>query len=136
MKKVKIRLLMILYQSIPFFILFIVTKLFMNDFYLFEYMARHLYFYVWIIIFLLIYKNKFIIASSLNIGNILSLVIGQFLGDYIKHTNSQKITSTTLPELKYRLQLHHGVEIWLLGMVASLIVGIYLYKRSKNERIK
>lgn len=57
-------------------------------------------------------------------GNIISVVIGQFLGDLIQTENIKKITDTMNPQQIYELHNHPGVPLWLLVIVLFLILGL------------
>lgn len=57
-------------------------------------------------------------------GNIISVVIGQFLGDLIQTENIKKITDTMNPQQIYELHNHPGVSLWLLVIVLFLILGL------------
>lgn len=112
----KTRFLYSIITIIVFLSLYLISKLFFSKSYLLEWTARHMYMGIWIIAIILLLFNKIKIGFSITIGNILGILIGQFLGDWIRHKNMLKTTTNTKPEIAYRLQHHLGVEIWILTL--------------------
>ncbi|MDB8678238.1 hypothetical protein [Mediterraneibacter gnavus] len=73
---------------------------------------------------ILIFCQKPLPAFFVTAGNIISVVIGQFLGDLIQTENIKKITDTMNPQQIYELHNHPGVSLWLLVIVLFLILGL------------
>lgn len=73
---------------------------------------------------ILIFCQKPLPAFFVIAGNIISVVIGQFLGDLIQTENIKKITDTMNPQQIYELHNHPGVSLWLLVIVLFLILGL------------
>ena len=73
---------------------------------------------------ILIFCQKPLPAFFVMAGNIISVVIGQFLGDLIQTENIKKITDTMNPQQIYELHNHPGVSLWLLVIVLFLILGL------------
>ena len=73
---------------------------------------------------ILIFCQKPLPAFFVIAGNIISVVIGQFLGDLNPDREYQKITDTMNPQQIYELHNHPGVSLWLLVIVLFLILGL------------
>ena len=73
---------------------------------------------------ILIFCQKPLPAFFVTAGNIISVVIGQFLGDLIQTENIKKITDTMNPQQIYELHNHPGVPLWLLVIVLFLVLGL------------
>ncbi|TCS90628.1 hypothetical protein EDD65_104171 [Keratinibaculum paraultunense] len=120
---------------LPFIILYIISKLFLSNLYLFEWTARNFYLYLWLIVIILTCYKKYYIAASLVIGNLIGVFIGQFLGDYLLYLNIQKITQDMSNEKVAMLHLHHGVTIWIITILICLIIGIIITKIDEKNTI-
>jgi len=107
---------------IPFVALFVLTKLVFQELYLLEWMTRHWYLGLWAISFIVaLFNQKW--GYVLSLSNFISVVLGQFVGDYIKNQNISKVTSEMSNEQIAHLYHNPGFRIWLFTF--SLIVVIY-----------
>lgn len=118
-----------LFTAVVFGGLYFVSKVFLDDFYLFQWTARHYYLYVWILSTILIYYGKPVISYAITLGNILGILLGQFLGGYVRARNILKITMDMPPEQKQLLYHHPGVEYWIAAMAVFTIAGILIHIR-------
>ncbi len=98
--------------------------------YLFEWISRNHYLFLWLFADLLVIFHKPLISYAVSIGNVFGIVVGQFLGDYIIKINSTKLTINSTPEEYYRLTYHYGVFIWILVVIISFFIGLLLNKKS------
>lgn len=118
----------------PFIILFILTKVFFQEVYLFEWLARHWYCGLWIVaVIIAIFNFKF--SLFISCSNILAAVLGQILGDIIRNYNIAMITPDMADEVQAQLHLHYGFHIWLISilmLVMIYLLGNYIRKR-KNK---
>jgi hypothetical protein len=129
----KKKILYSIIQLVPLILLYLLSNSFFKDMYLFEWTARNSYCYIWIIIILLTFANKIIYAISLGIANILGIVAGQFVGDWINIQNIQKITPYMGEEEKYHLQSHPGFNIWFYTILSIMILTFIIKKYIKKD---
>lgn len=120
---------------IIFAALYLLSKTVLSKLYLFQWTARHHYLYIWVFSMILLYCKKDIVSFSITFGNLFGILIGQFLGDYIKYKNILKITAEMSLEQKYSLYHHPGVEYWIITIIIFTMVGILANKRRyvRNE---
>ncbi len=125
-QKVKIIVVVSLFLSI-----YLITVFFFRNYYVFEWTARHHYLYLWLLGIFLTYTEKDDYAVVLSIANIVGIIIGQFLGDYLRAQNMMKITEQLDNETIYRLSNHDGVLIWIAIIVISMVI-FSIVKNLKN----
>ena len=128
-------------QLLAFVVLFTVSKLWLDDLYLFEWTARKTYCYVWIAACLFSFFGKNIIGISVTAGAVLGVFIAQPIGDYIRTVNITKVTADTDPQLKALLFSNPAWFIWIIIILAALMIGILTTVKknncnSKNDIIK
>lgn len=116
--------LTILGLMIPFISLFLISKLFLSDIYLFEWTARHHYLFLWVAVILLVLIDRVHLATALTIGNVVGVLVGQFLGDLIRNQSLSQITPEMSGEEVYRLSHHPGFEIWLATIGVCFLVVV------------
>ncbi|MDO5726051.1 MAG: hypothetical protein Q4P29_07140 [Tissierellia bacterium] len=116
---------------LPFLILFIISKTLLKDLYLFEWTSRHLYLYIWVLVLAFVLTDNKILAKAIVYGNIAGIIIGQFLGDFIRNQNISKITSDMNAEQIYRMHKHPGFQIWIIVMIISIVISLIFKKRKK-----
>lgn len=103
--------------------------------YCFNWTAENNYLYIWVLVLFLVFFKKYVIAYSLSIGNLLGVIAGQHLGDYIITINLSKITSYTSNEEAYHLNYHYGIFIWSIIVIVFFIIGIIVqYKCMKKTK--
>lgn len=122
----KYKLILPILYLIPFIILYGISRLFFDDLYLFKWLSDRLYLCVWIVVILLVYNSKYWIATSLTIGSIVGVLLGQFWGDFIRNNNIHSITSMMTQEERARLYLHPGVPLWISTVLILTLIGISL----------
>ena len=115
---------------------YLISDIFLRDVFLPRWTSHQKYLYLWVICLLLIHFEKHIVSFALLIGNTLGLFIGQILGDYLRAQRMLQITEDMEPEQVYHLGHHSGVELWLLCILISLILGIIIHKIKKRKAEK
>lgn len=113
---------------IMFFGFYFVSEIYLQKLYLFEWTSRHLYLGIWMITIGLILFNKILISFSITIGNFAGVVLGQYMGEWLRQQNMSKIVPGMNPQTVYQLQHHPGVEIWLLTIGVFFLLGLLLGK--------
>lgn len=73
--------------------LYLVSRIYLQGYYLFNWTAANSYAYIWVIVFALICFNKIRASIFLTFGNTAGILLGQFWGDFIKNQNKLKITT-------------------------------------------
>lgn len=121
-KKHNITILLI--QLSAFGILFLVSKLFFDSVYLFEWTARHNYLYVWIAAALFTFFGKEIIGIFITAGAVLGVPLGEIIGRVIININMTRITEDTGPQEYYYLTSHWGWFVWIVAILAGVVIGI------------
>ena len=104
--------------------LYLISQIYLQGYYLFNWTAANSYAYIWIIALALICFNKICISISLTIGNITGILLGQFWGDFIRNQNMVKITADMEGWQVHKLTHHPGVEIWLLTICVFVLIGV------------
>ncbi|MGL5259729.1 MAG: hypothetical protein ACRC7V_06415 [Lachnospiraceae bacterium] len=120
------RIIVALLCFLPFLVLYIISILFLDELYLFKWLANRWYLCLWFVAMILAFLQKHIVAISLTIGGILGAPLGQFLGDAMQIRNIQSITELMTQEEQARLHLHAGVPIWVTSVIIFGIVGIVI----------
>lgn len=110
-------------QLAVFLVLYLVSMNVLNDVYLLEWTARNKYLFIWVFVVIYIFANKRISAYALTIGNILGIIIGQLLGDYILRQNMGDMIPDIDPEIAYQLTTHYGAFIWMAVVFVFAILG-------------
>lgn len=104
-------------------------------FYTFETMSRHGYITIWILSIILNLCKRVRAAWSITIGNIISVILGEWIGGIKMNYNMSLITDTMDAEKRYLLSLHPGDLFYFLFMFFVVLLAIVLEViYSKNRR--
>jgi len=122
----KHHIISIIFQLVAFAVLFIISKLWLGDLYLFGWTAGNYYCYVWVIACLFSFFGKNTIGVSITAGAVLGVFIAEPLGEYIRSVNMSKITEETDAQRQALLSINPGWYIWLLMILAAFFVGILI----------
>ena len=120
-----------LISILAFGVIFSLSKLFLKDLYVFNWAANQKYMYIWILVLLLIYHEKKLIAHFLVWGNVAGLLFGQIYGDILLTRSVAKIKPDMDSGTIYRLSCHQGAFIWAKVLIVSLVIGLLIewYKK-------
>lgn len=132
-----IKIIVSLFYVLPFIILYVITNIFLSNLYLFDWTARNLY--LWLFVLALKYFEKCKLAIVLNISNIIGLIIGEGLGSYLRQINILSITPYMSNQEIANAHTHYGVIIWFLIIIISMTIAIlmeYLIKQNNNVKFK
>lgn len=108
----------------------------LKNVYLFEWLARARYCYIWAAVVLLILFDQTLVSYFVTFGTLCGAFIGQYLGDFLYKRNLAKITPDMSADMKHYLSLHQGAFIFAIVVLCSLIAGIIftiISKRTKNR---
>ena len=117
------RLPMVCIFLLPFLLLHILSSTVLRDVYLFEWMRRENYLFVWIIVAVVALFGKYYAAGIITGGYIVGIIVGQVLGDFINTQTIKKITDDMPYEQVDSLMSHYGFQIWAVVFLISIIVA-------------
>lgn len=109
----------------------------LKDVYLFEWLARARYCYIWAVAVLLILFDQTLISYFVTLGTVCGAFIGQYLGDYLEERNTAKITPNMSNEMKHYLSQHQGVFIFaivVLGFAAAGVICKVIVSASRRRK--
>lgn len=117
--------------AVGFGALGLVSRLWLQEFYLFEWTARHSYLFLWAGALVLGSLGYGILSYSITAGNAAGVVIGQFLGDLLAARGERKVLPDMKPDMVERLTSHRGVLIWLVTVAAFFVGGMVIYRKRR-----
>ena len=97
----------------------IISQTLLKDFYLFEWTSRNGYWFIWGGIFFSTAKRKPVVSAAIGLGNIISLILGHFLGEL-----DLMINRYTNPNALYYNR--NDWSIWLRFCLLFIIMGAAL----------
>lgn len=92
--------------------------------YLFEWLARARYCYIWAAVVLLILFDQTPVSYFVTFGTLCGAFVGQYLGDCLEAKSLAKITPDMSNEMKHHLSQHHGAFIFALVVLGFAAVGV------------
>ena len=84
----------------------------------------------------LAYRHRYFESVSITVGCISGILLGQFLGDFLRNRNMKLITDVMSQEEKSGLYAHHGFIIWLGSFLIITLLGIimgHIYNRKLHD---
>lgn len=102
----------------------ILSMTLLKDVYMFEWMGRNLYCYIWVLSVLLIIFDRTLLSSFVTLGTLIGTILGHFLGSFILKITTSQITSDMDPGKIYNLSCHKGVFIFVITFLVIFIVGV------------
>ncbi len=124
----------LLIQSMAYIFAFVAFSRYFSHLYLFQWLSHNKYVYFFfcvITLMLTIFKNEKL-GYVLTIGNLVGLMVGHFLGEFIREINMSNITETMDGQTKYQLSKNYGVLIWLICIVLSIsLYGLFKFIRKE-----
>ena len=119
MRSTKSYILSAIICLIPFIIVFILTKLFLRDYWVFGWLVGKWYMGVWIIAVVMSwYKESW--GYVISYSNLFSMIVGQVLGDIIYKNNLARIT----PEMDEKAIINNypGYRIWIRTLLLCICI--------------
>jgi hypothetical protein len=138
-KKYKGRLILLSIELLLFVILYIVTRLWLSEVYLFEWAGRRLFLFVWVLTAMLVLAGRKIASVILTASSIAGLFFWQFVGDAMRNYNISTITADMDAGLQAELRSHKGAYYWMMTLVAAVVIGVALeiiIAKIKNKKKK
>lgn len=123
-RNIKGKLIALAVGLVVFIGLHVLSVTVLKDVYLFEWLARERYCYIWAAVIALILFDQTLISYFVTFGTLGGAFLGQYLGDYLWERNLAKITPDMTNEMKHHLSMHKGVFIFAIVVLCSLIAGI------------
>lgn len=123
-RNIKGKLIALAVGLVVFIGLHVLSVTVLKSVYLFEWLARARYCYIWAAVVLLILFDQTLISYFVTFGTVCGAFIGQYLGDYLEAKNLAKITPDMSNDMKYYLSLHQGAFIFAIVVLCSLVAGI------------
>lgn len=118
--------------AVVFGLLYILSRTLLANVYLFEWTARHYYLLLWVAALALGFSKAKILSYSITLGNLVGLVIGQLLGDFIVAQRVAQLPPDVGGSTQYWANYHHGVLIWLIVVLAFFLAGLVLNRWFKQ----
>lgn len=117
-----------------FVVTYIISISIFKDVYLFKWASDRYFLYIWIIALILNHNRKKDYAYAISIANTVGLFVGEYLGRAIIAYNKTKITANSSNQEICMLSMHHGVKIWLLFIIITVLL-LMIFKKYKLMQI-
>lgn len=96
--------------------------------YLLGWTTHNRYWYIWVISLALALCGFDVMAWTITVGNVIGVVVGQLLGDYLHQFRDLK-------ELAFS-GVHPGFRIWITCVVASFLIGVTMEVLVKLKHVR
>lgn len=135
-RNIKAKLIALAVGLVVFVGLQVFSMTVMKDVYVFEWLGREKYGYVWVTALLLIIFDRTLVSYFVTLGAPLGAVIGQFLGDYLEEKSLAKITPDMDDDIRHNLleHSHHGVFTFYATVLICLVIGTALSMILRKRR--
>lgn len=124
-KKLLVKLLSI---CLVFLSTYLISILFLQDVYLFNWTARNNYLYFWLIALIWVVFDKYVVAVSIAVGHIVGLFLGIILDKIRLDAVYLQYSMAELTESHNNLLYLKGAYYWFFTVMIFMIVGILLQK--------
>ena len=116
----------IIITTVSFCALYAVSKLWLHNLYLYEWMTHNwaVPLFIWVLVQILILMKRIIPAVLIAVGHIVGTVLGQWIGDELLKRNQALISPDMSSGQIHHLDTHYGFAIWVIILAAFLIAGI------------
>ena len=96
--------------------------------YFFGWLIHNNFAYIWVVMIILTMFGKYIYSYAIAIGNIVGILLGQILGEYILKLSRAKIaTETNVDKMRVLENSYYHVFIWL-SFIIIVIVLVFINK--------
>ena len=96
--------------------------------YFFGWLIHNNFAYIWVVMIILTMFDKYIYSYAIAIGNIIGILLGQVLGEYILKLSRAKIaTETNVDKIRVLENSYYHVFIWL-SFIIIVIVLVFINK--------
>lgn len=110
----------------------------LKDIYFFGWLTHNKFAYIWVAIILFTMFGGTLYSYAITIGNVIGILIGEFLGEYLLNAAKAKITSEMdVAKREYLSNSYYHVFIWLsFIIVVILLVFINKFISKRIGRLK
>lgn len=117
-----------------YLIFYILCRTILSEMYIFEWASRRYFMYSFLLVIIFSSLNKIKGAYIVSIGNIVSIVIAHFIGEYFHKYNISKVTPDMAEEVKYQLLSndHWWIYLVIFGIFVCIALLYSLDRKSKT----
>ena len=110
----------------------------LKDIYFFGWLTHNKFAYIWVAIILFTMFGGTLYSYAITIGNVIGILIGEFLGEYLLNAAKAKITSEMdVAKREYLSNSYYHVFIWLSFIImVVLLVFINKFISKRISRLK
>ena len=121
------RLKPLIIQLITFGITYSISFVF-RDRYFFSWLIHNNFAYIWVVMIIFTMFGKYLYSYAIAIGNIIGILLGQVLGEYILKISRAKIaTETNGDKIRVLENSYYHVYIWL-SFIIIVVVLVFINK--------
>ena len=100
----------------------------LRDRYFFGWLIHNNFAYIWVVMIIFTMFGKYLYSYAIAIGNIIGILLGQVLGEYILKISRAKIaTETNVDKIRVLENRYYHVFIWL-SFIIIVIVLVFINK--------
>ena len=100
----------------------------LRDRYFFGWLIHNNFAYIWVVMIIFTMFGKYLYSYAIAIGNIIGILLGQVLGEYILKISRAKIaTETNVDKIRVLENGYYHVFIWL-SFIIIVIVLVFINK--------
>ncbi len=128
------RLILVLVCFVPFAVLYVITEMFLQDVYLFEWIVDNNFLYLWVLTSFFAVFGKKIIVISVSYLSILVIPIISFIDEYYIALRKSQITADMTGEELYYIYYHSGAYVWIISVIVLIILSCiisFVFKKYK-----
>ena len=100
----------------------------LRDRYFFGWLIHNNFAYIWVVMIIFTMFGKYLYSYAIAIGNIIGILLGQVLGEYILKISRAKIaTETNGDKIRVLENSYYHVYIWL-SFIIIVVVLVFINK--------
>ena len=100
----------------------------LRDRYFFGWLIPNNFAYIWVVMIILTMLGKYLYSYAIAVGNIIGILLGQVLGEYILKLSRAKIaTETNVDKIRVLENRYYHVFIWI-SFIIIVIVLVFINK--------
>ena len=137
MKMLNRKIFVLLFLNLePFVILYTLSNTILADVYWFDWTMHNKYLFIWVGVIVLVIAKKNIMSIFIAYGNVLGIVLGQYLGDPIQASNIKLISDIMTAEEVAKAYHHPAFEIWFTTIFICVITSIIVNAILERKQVK
>ena len=100
----------------------------LRDRYFFGWLIHNNFAYIWVVMIIFTMFGKYLYSYAIAIGNIIGILLGQVLGEYILMLSKEKTaTETNIDKIRVLENSYYHVYIWL-SFIIIVVVLVFINK--------